>query len=348
MTLKQRIQAFVQLGVFLDEHLSKTPKSKHEKFHKDLELLVDIAYQYNGWFTPENVTKALGGIALMLKEDDLIQFSGQITEPANPKRVAVIMAGNIPAVGFHDMMCVLLSGNNILIKASSDDPALITFLVGMLIYFEPDFAPFVNFSDGKLTNFDAVIATGSNNTAKHFEFYFGKYPNIIRKNRTSIAIITGKESAEELKELGKDVFYYYGLGCRNVSKLYVPKNYKFDLLFEAMYDYKYVLDNKKYNNNYEYNRAIYLLDLVPFLDNNFLMITENTSLHAPTSVLFFEYYTNETALVENIMPIKDNLQCIVSKFEINGLKTLRFGCTQEPSIFDFADDVNTLEFLNQI
>ena len=141
--------------------------------------------------------------------------------------------------------------------------------------------------------------------------------------------------------------YYY-----DIEKIYLNalknKDYKFDLLFEAMYDYKYVLDNKKYNNNYEYNRAIYLLDLVPFLDNNFLMITENTSLHAPTSVLFFEYYTNETALVENIMPIKDNLQCIVSKFEIDSLKTLRFGCTQEPSIFDFADDVNTLEFLNQI
>ncbi len=348
MTLKHRIQAFVQLGEFINEHLSKQPQEKHQKFHADLTTLVDIAYQYNGWFTPENINRALIGISVMLKKEDLTEFTKQISEPKQAKTVAVIMAGNIPAVGFHDMMCVLLSGHNILIKASSDDTALITFLAGMLIYFEPEFASRINFSDGKLTNFDAVIATGSNNTAKHFEYYFNKYPNIIRKNRSSIAILTGKETAEELKELGKDVFYYFGLGCRNVSKLYVPEGYKFDLLFESVYDYKYVLDNKKYNNNYEYNRAIYLLDLLPFLDNNFLMITENKSLHAPTSVLFYETYTNESPLVENISQLKENLQCVVSNFEISGLNTLPFGKTQEPSIFDFADDVNTLDFLNTI
>jgi hypothetical protein len=348
MTLKHRIQAFVQLGKFINEHLSNQPQEKHQKFHADLTTLVDIAYQYNGWFTPENINRALTGISVMLKEEDLTEFSKQISEPKEVKTVAVIMAGNIPAVGFHDMMCVLLSGHNILIKASSDDTALITFLAGMLIYFEPQFATRINFSDGKLTNFDAVIATGSNNTAKHFEYYFNKYPNIIRKNRSSIAILTGKETAEELKELGKDIFYYFGLGCRNVSKLYVPEGYKFDLLFESVYDYKYVLDNKKYNNNYEYNRAIYLLDLLPFLDNNFLMITENKSLHAPTSVLFYETYTNESSLVENISQVKENLQCVVSNFEINGLNTLPFGKTQEPGIFDFADDVNTINFLNTI
>ena len=348
MTLKHRIQAFVQLGKFIEEHLSNKPNEKHQKFHDDLTTLVDIAYQYNGWFTPENINRALTGISVMLKEDDLTEFSKKIIEPKEVKTVAVIMAGNIPAVGFHDMICVLLSGHNILIKASSDDTALITFLAGMLIYFEPQFAARINFSDGKLTNFDAVIATGSNNTAKHFEYYFNKYPNIIRKNRSSIAILTGKETAEDLKELGKDIFYYFGLGCRNVSKLYVPQNYKFDLLFESVYDYKYVLDNKKYNNNYEYNRAIYLLDLLPFLDNNFLMITENKSLHAPTSVLFYETYINESLLVENISQIKENLQCVVSKFEFSGLNVLPFGKTQEPTIFDFADDVNTLNFLNTI
>jgi hypothetical protein len=348
MTLKHRIQAFVQLGEFINEHLSNLPKEKHQKFHADLTTLVDIAYQYNGWFTPENINRALTGISVMLKKEDLTKFTKQISDPKQAKTVAVIMAGNIPAVGFHDMMCVLLSGHNILIKASSDDTALITFLAGMLIYFEPQFASRINFSDGKLTNFDAVIATGSNNTAKHFEYYFNKYPNIIRKNRSSIGILTGKETSEELKELGKDIFYYFGLGCRNVSKLYVPEGYKFDLLFESVYDYKYVLDNKKYNNNYEYNRAIYLLDLLPFLDNNFLMITENKSLHAPTSVLFYETYTNESSLVENISQLKENLQCVVSNFEISGLNTLPFGKTQEPSIFDFADDVNTLDFLNTI
>lgn len=348
MTLQLRIQAFVQLGKFINEHFINQPQSKHAKFHADLTQLIDIAYQYNGWFTPNEVNRALSGIALMLNEKELVEFSKQIIEPKQAKTVAVIMAGNIPAVGFHDLMCVLLSGHNILIKASSDDTALITFLAGMLIYFEPNFAERINFSDGKLTNFDAVIATGSNNTAKHFDYYFSKYPNIIRKNRSSIAILNGKETKEELAELGKDIYHYYGLGCRNVSKLYVPENYKFDSLFEAVFDYSYVLDNKKYNNNYEYNRAIYLLDLVPFLDNNFLMITENKGLHAPTSVLFFEYYTNEQSLVENITPLKDNLQCIVSNFKLTNLNTLPLGKTQEPTIFDFADNVNTLQFLNTI
>jgi hypothetical protein len=218
----------------------------------------------------------------------------------------------------------------------------------MLISFEKDFAPKINFSEARLINFDAVIATGSNNTAKHFEYYFGKYPNIIRKNRSSIAILNGTETKEDLTLLGKDIFSYYGLGCRNVSKVYVPEGYKFDPLFEAVYDFKYVLDNKKYNNNYEYNRAIYLLDLIPFLDNNFLMIKESEGLHAPTSVLFFETYTNQDSLVEKINALNSNLQCIVAKFEIENVKTIKLGKTQEPSVFDFADNVNTLDFLKTI
>lgn len=348
MTLKQREQAFVQLGLFINRHFSNQWLPKEERFHNDLIKLTAIAFSYNGWFTPENVTQALKGIELMLDEKSISEFTKTIKEPENPKTVAVIMAGNIPAVGFHDMLCVLLSGHNILIKVSSDDPAFIPFLAGMLIYFEKNFAPKINFSEGKLVDFNAVIATGSDNTAKHFEYYFGKYPNIIRKNRTSVAILTGKETKEELTLLGKDIFDYYGLGCRNVSKVYVPEGYKFDPLFEAIYDFKYVIDNKKYNNNYEYNRAIYLLDLIPFLDNNFLMIKESQDLHAPTSVLFYETYTNQDSVVEKIKSMSDNLQCIVTNFEIEGLKTIALGCTQEPSIFDFADNVNTLDFLNTI
>ena len=348
MTLQQRRQAFVQLGLFINRHFSNQWNLKDERFHKDLNALTDVAYSYNGWFTPENIQLALKGIEAMLEEKALEEFSKQIEEPSKPKIVAVIMAGNIPAVGFHDMLCVLLSGHDILIKVSSDDPALIPFLAGMLIYFEKDFAPKINFVEARLNNFEAVIATGSNNSAKHFDFYFGKYPNIIRKNRTSIAILNGKETKDELKELGKDIFNYFGLGCRNVSKLYVPEGYKFDGLFESVYDYKYVIDNKKYNNNYEYNRAIYLLDLLPFLDNNFLMIKEDKGLHAPTSVLFYETYTNQKEAVNKIKETEAELQCIVSNFEIEGLKTIPFGKAQEPTVFDFADNVNTLSFLNKI
>ncbi len=348
MTLQQREQAFVQLGLFINRHFSNQWLPKEERFHNDLIKLTAIAHTYNGWFTPENVTQALKGIEFMLNEKSLAEFVKGINEPTESKTVAVIMAGNIPAVGFHDMMCVLLSGHNILIKVSSDDPTLIPFLAGMLIYFQADFAPKINFSEGKLINFNAVIATGSDNTAKHFEYYFGKYHHIIRKNRSSIAILDGTETKEDLTRLGKDIFDYYGLGCRNVSKVYVPEGYKFDSLFEAIYDYKFVLDNKKYNNNYEYNRAVYLLDLLPFLDNNFLMIKESSDLHAPTSVLFYETYTNQEQVVEKIKPIQQNLQCIVSKFEIKDLKTIALGSTQEPGIFDFADDVNTIDFLNKI
>lgn len=348
MTLKQREQAFVQLGLFINRHFSNQWLQKEERFHNDLQKLIEIAYSYNGWFTPESIARALKGISLMLEQNSVTDFCNSIKEPSSPKTVAIIMAGNIPAVGFHDMMCVLLSGHHILIKVSSDDPALIPFLAGMVIYYEKEFAPAINFSEGKLINFDAVIATGSDNTAKHFEYYFGKYPNIIRKNRSSIAILNGTETKDQLTELGKDIFYYYGLGCRNVNKIYVPEGYVFDGLFEALYDFKYVIDNKKYNNNYEYNRAIYLLDLVPFLDNNFFMIKQSNDLHAPTSVLFFETYTNEEQLVEKINPLLPNLQCIVANFEMKGIKTIALGHSQEPTIFDFADDVNTLNFLNNI
>lgn len=348
MTLKQRKQAFVQLGLFINRHFEGQWPENEGRFHNDLNSVTHVAFTYNGWFTPENTEKALKNIAAMLSEQSLDVFCSTITEPQTPKTVAVIMAGNIPAVGFHDMMCVLLSGHSILIKVSSDDPALIPFLAGMLIYFEPEFAGAINFSEARLANFDAVIATGSNNTSRHFEYYFGKYPNIIRKNRTSVAILSGNETPDELKELGKDIFDYFGLGCRNVSKLYVPEGYVFNTFFESIFDYKYVIDNKKYNNNYEYNRAIYLLNLVPFLDNNFLMLHENKDLHAPTSVIYYEKYTNQKQAVENIIAQKDNLQCIVANFEIEGVKTIGIGKTQQPEIFDFADNVNTLDFLKTI
>jgi len=348
MTLKQRQEAFVQLGLFINRHFSQNYLPKEAKFHEDLNRIISIAFSYNGWFTAEETNRALQGIALMLEENQLAEFVKGVREPQTPKTVAVIMAGNIPAVGFHDMLCVLLSGHRILIKVSGDDPALIPFLAGMLIYYAPDFAPRINFSEAKLKDFDAVIATGSNNSSRHFEYYFGKYPHIIRKNRSSVAILNGSESTEELQELGKDIFHYYGLGCRNASKLYVPQGYNFNGFFEAIYPFGYVSENKKYYNNHEYHRAIYLLEAIPFLDNNFLMIRENTDLHAPTSVLYYEYYTDETGLVEKIKSQEENLQCILSNFEIQGLKTLKLGTSQQPGIFDFADQVNTLDFLNTL
>lgn len=337
MTLKQRIQGFVQVGLFINRHFNE-PLSSETQLHQGLDKLIEMAHIYNNWFIPEFVKESLINVSSLLKEEDLVKFSATIKEK-DPKTIAVICAGNVPMVCFHDILCVLLSGNIALIKLSSDDNLLMPFFLKLLTHYEAEFEPQILFAEGKLGKFDAVIATGSNNTAGHFKFYFDKYPHIIRKNRSSIAILTGKESTQDLKNLGKDIFLYFGLGCRNVSKLLVPKGYSFDTFFESIVDYGFVVNNKKYGNNYDYHRAIYLLESMTFLDNNFLMIKENADLHSPVGVLYFQYYENEKELNTYLDSIKDDLQCIV------GTKNIPFGYSQQPVITDFADNVNTLEFL---
>lgn len=345
-SLNQRKNAFIGLGLFLASYRTGQRNEKWQKFYADLDKLIPLCFVYNGWFTEPNVKSALLGIEHMLDARDLEKFAAEIKEPQEIKTVALIMAGNIPAVGFHDLMTVLLSGHKALIKVSSDDHVLIPFLAGMLIYFEPELAPSILFAENKLSQFDAVIATGSNNTARHFEQYFAKYPHIIRHGRHSVAVLSGNESPETLKAIGKDVFMYFGLGCRNVSYLLVPKGYKFDPLYEAVFEYQGVLENKKYANNYEYNRAIYLLDGVKFLDNNFLMIREHSSLSSPVSVLHFAYYENKEEVSSWLAQHAQEIQCVVG--EVAGIPALPAGSTQSPGIFDFADNVNTIHFLNQL
>ncbi|MBK7667135.1 MAG: acyl-CoA reductase [Sphingobacteriaceae bacterium] len=271
----------------------------------------------------------------------IADFAKNIPEPKQQKTVAIIMAGNIPMVGFHDLLCVLLSGHKALLKLSSDDNVLMPFFIKLLEHYEPSLGENIKFSEAKLVNFDAVIATGSNNTASHFQYYFGKYPNIIRKNRTSVAVITGKESPEDLKNLGRDIFLYFGLGCRNVSKLLVPKGFVFDPVFEAVFDYKFAVDNKKYGNNYDYNRAIYLLNLDKFLDNNFLIIKEDKGLFSPVSVLYYQEFDSETEVKQYLEENKENIQCIVGKEP----GFVPFGYSQQPVITEYADGVDTLNFL---
>ncbi|MFL5753737.1 MAG: acyl-CoA reductase [Bacteroidia bacterium] len=347
MTVQQRTSAFVKLSKFLADFRLGKPEPKQQRFYTDLEKVIHASYIYNGWFTEENVRRALQGIERMLEEKSLNEFTAGINDPKKPKKVAVIMAGNIPAVGFHDLLCVLLSGHTVLIKVSGDDPALIPFLAGMLIYFEPGFAGRIEFAENRLSGFDAVIATGSNNSARYFEYYFGKYPNIIRRSRTSVALLTGDETTEELKLLGHDIFDYFGLGCRNVNKVLVPEGYVFDPLFEAVFDFGKVIDNKKYANNYEYNRAIYLLDSVKFLDNNFLMIKEDPGFSSPVSVLFYENYKNLAEAKEKLKQHAGEIQCVVAREEAV-INSVSFGQSQCPGVSDFADNVNTLEFLNKL
>ncbi len=338
MTLKQRISAFVQTHLFIERHYSGATKADESQLHEGLNTLIDLTKQYNGWFVPNFVNEAIKNVGLLLEEKGLTAFSSKIIEKS-PKTVAVICAGNIPLVCFHDVLCVLLSGNKALIKMSTDDNLLLPFFLKLLCHYEPGFNEQILLAEGKLTNFDAVIATGSNNTAGHLHYYFGKYPNIIRKNRSSIAILSGKESDQDLQDLGKDIFTYFGLGCRNVSKVLVPEGYQFDRLFENIISFGDVVHNKKYGNNYDYHRAIYLLESIPFLDNNFLMIRENKDLHSPIGVLYYEYYKSEAEVKTYLSENLSQLQCVI------GQNHIPFGCSQKPVISDFADNVNTLDFL---
>jgi Acyl-CoA reductase (LuxC) len=345
MEKEERVKAFIQLGKFLSAHISGNTIQGMEKFHDELNRITTENFFYNGWFTPKNVEGALEGIAHLLEETELRKFAESVQEPT-PRTVAVIMAGNIPGVGFHDLLCVLISGHSLLIKPSSDDHLLIPFFCKILTHYESELAQRIQFAEGKLSHFDAIIATGSNSSALHFEYYFKKYPRIIRKNRNSVAVLNGEESKEDLENLGKDIFSYFGLGCRNVSKLYVPEGYSFDSFFEAMYQYRSVADNKKYFSNYEYHRALFLLEKIDFLDNNFMIVRKASQLSSPVSVIHFETYEDIKKLTAQLKACENEIQCIAGKLQLPQM--LPLGKTQSPSINDFADRVNTLDFLKGI
>ena len=347
MILQQRINAFVKLGLFINRHFNTNYNASETQLHQGLHALIESTNQYNNWFIPQFVNTAIANVGKILDEKQLHNFCDVndliINTSANigsdEKIVAIICAGNIPMVGFHDIMCVLLSGHKALIKLSTDDAVLLPFFLKLLTHYEPEFEPQILFAQQKLANFNAVIATGSANTANYFNFYFGKYPHIIRKNRTSLAVLTGNETAIDFKNLAHDIFLYFGLGCRNVNKLLVPKNYNFNLFFESIVDFAFVINNKKYGNNYDYHRAIYLLEHITFLDNNFVMLKQSADLHSPVGVLYYDFYESETEINNYIKQHSDELQCVVGK------NYTQFGFAQQPVITHFADNVNTLKFL---
>ena len=256
------------------------------------------------------------------------------------------MAGNIPLVGFHDFLSVLISGHSVLVKQSSNDKNLLPFLAKYLEYIEPELKGKITFTEQKLDNFDAVIATGSNNTARYFEYYFKDKPSIIRKNRNSVAVITGNESEQDFENLSEDVFRYFGLGCRSVSKLFVPKGYDFDTFFKGMYNQQEIINNAKYANNYDYNKAVYLMSEFDILENGFLMIKEDESYASPIASVFYEYYENTDDLKIKLWEEREKIQCVVAKGFIEN--EIAFGQTQHPQLWDYADGVNTLEFLSKI
>lgn len=352
LSFEERRQAFIKVGRKLTavlqnnnggELLSPAENALLEEIH--------LSAEKNAWFTPENVRSAMEGIAAMLTPEALDNWLKEYPElqgkTTNPKTIAVIMAGNIPFVGFHDMLCVLLSGHRFLGKLSSQDKELPVKFGGLLFEAEPAMENLVVFADGIIKGFDAVIATGSNNSARYFDYYFGKYPHIIRKNRNSMAVLTGEENPEELSGLAADIFQYYGMGCRNVSKVMIPNGFDITALLESFSSWENLKNHSKYCNNYEYQKAIFLVNQRPHLDTGFVLLVEDERLVSPLAVLHYEYYTSLNAAERYATGHINDLQCLVAGKGVSfkGIPTVLPGETQKPRPQDYADGVDTLKFL---
>lgn len=334
MDISQRISLFSALG----QRISQISEGEFGD-------LVARTHGENNWFTQESIETAFVGLAKFLDKGSLEQWTSEYNlESGNPRNVGVVMAGNIPLVGFHDLLSVLISGHKLSIKASSDDGILMKWVVKELIELEPSLAQNIQFEE-RLNHVDAVIATGSDNSARYFEYYFSKKPHIIRKNRTSCAILRGGETEETIAELGKDMFTYFGLGCRNVSKLYLPKDYNTDELLDGLSSFSHLLDHHKYKNNYDYNKSIYLINGEPHLDTGFTLFRETTDLVSPIAVIFYQYYADESELTDIMTTANEKIQCVVGEGDH---ATVPFGQAQYPGLADYADGVDTLDFLQRL
>jgi hypothetical protein len=333
LNAEKNIIAFNKLSTFMAE--------PDEQFRSVLEE----SSNYNAWFSPEEVKRSVASLSNMLNNNDLHKWFESIEITQNPRKVGLILAGNIPLVGFHDVISVLATGHIALIKLSSADNKLLPFLLNKLVEFEPAFAEHFEYTD-RLKDFDAIIATGSNNSSRYFDYYFGKVPNIIRKNRNSVAVLTGNEDFEALRRLGHDIFDYFGLGCRNVSKIFIPEDYDIKHFFEPLEEFQPIINHFKYNNNYDYNKSIFLVNSVPHFDNGFLLLREETSLSSPLAVMYYEKYKDLAEVKERLTAQKDNIQCVVSEAVLDlEQPSLGFGQSQSPRLWDYADNVDTIAFL---
>ncbi|HMQ47234.1 MAG TPA: acyl-CoA reductase [Saprospiraceae bacterium] len=338
MTRRERIAALAQLGQKLKEQ------------NDYLEAVMKRSAFNNPWFTLDSQALAIQAIAghfLDIQELEKWLDGYDVPELTQAKTVGLVMAGNIPLVGFHDFLCVFAAGHRAQIKLSEKDPYLLPSLVKMMTEFDPAVAGYVTFVE-RLQAFDAVIATGSNNSARYFEAYFGKYPHIIRQNRNAVAVLTGKESHAALIALGQDIFQFYGLGCRNVSKLYVPRAYDFNPLLEALHEYNSVVLNDRYKNNFDYQYTLMLLNKVEFKANGCILLTENAAIASPIACLHFEYYDDLAALNQLLQENSAAIQCVLATEAQLHLPTLPFGQAQQPTILDYADGVDTMLFLKSL
>jgi hypothetical protein len=333
MTLQKRIKILVQLGQYMRENSEEWQQAKER------------AYLHNGWFLPEFIDLSVDNIAGHFLQQEALQnwisqYPDLTQEPPSPRLVGIVMAGNVPLVGFHDFLCVFISGHRSLIKPSSKDDVLIKHLAGKMIEWEPELDKYIAFAE-LLKNCDAYIATGSNSTAGHFEYYFGRFPHIIRRNRTSVAVLTGNESKEELEQLADDIYLYFGMGCRNITKIYVPRDYDFESLINIFKKYDYLADHHKYKNNYDYNLALHILNNKVYMSNAALLLLEDKNIFSPVSQLNYEVYDNiET--VKDELNHNNDVQCVVG----NGF--IPFGRAQRPSLTDYADGVDAMQWLTTL
>lgn len=310
--------------------------------YDSIQNVINKQFFYNGWFTKENVCQSLSELGKQLTSDNLSIWTETIEFPSQPKRIAIIMAGNIPLVGFHDFLSVVISGNIAVCKLSSDDKTLLPALAECLIKFCPDIKSRIEFSLGLVKNMDAVIATGSDNSSKYFEQYFGKYPHVFRKNRTSVAVLNGEETKEDIHNLGKDIFTYFGLGCRNVTHLILPEGFELNRFFEGIVGYSEVVNHNKYANNYDYNKAVYLLNKHNLLDNNFVLLKESRELFSPLSMIHYHFYKELSEVEAYLNEYQEKIQVVVGK------NYIPFGNAQCPTLNDYPDGVNILDWLKSL
>ncbi len=329
MTLPKRIELFIRLGNYFTDNSTEWQDIKAN------------ATRENPWFTPEFIELSVNNIVgQFLQKEKLSAWVNHYHVPNTTplkKIIGLVMAGNIPLVGFHDFLCGFISGHRLLIKLSSKDKILLSHIVEKMVEWDNDVANHISFAE-ILQNCDVYIATGSNNSSRYFDYYFSKYPHIIRRNRTSAAVLEGNETNEELEKLADDIQLYFGLGCRNVTKIYVPNNYNFTPLLNALKKYDYYLDYHKYKHNFDYQLTILIMNNAKYFNSGSAILTENTSLFSPISQIYFEYYDNKKDTIQTLKQ-NTNVQCIVAKEEVN------FGTTQSPSLMDYADGIDTMAFI---
>jgi hypothetical protein len=353
MTSKQRISDFVSLGQMIGDYLhhrksSFFPEQEWIQCSRRMEDAVIAARKENPWFTLLNIREALRFWSDQLTRKNLGSWLKPYTKALETNRISrkigIIMAGNLPLVGFHDLLSILISGHHAVIKCASQDQQLIPVLIQWLLMINPDWKTFITISNKALGPVDAVIATGSNNSARYFAHYFGKQPHIIRKNRNGVAVLTGKESFQSLSLIAQDIFSYFGLGCRNITMIYVPENYDFTSLIKAMMPYRFLWYHTPYRNNYEYHKSLYLVNRTPLIDGGFYVLIPSDKYTNPVSVIHYAPYKDLAVLKQELLLRGGEIQCIVSDEPFMDKITLP-GQTQSPALNDYADGVDTLHFL---